>query len=145
MSRSPDAGATASTTPAWNARIEDGDYARRGAGDACAEASMGATTYVSVSRLRVDPAAVDDLIAAFRDRLGLVDAFPGFLDLEVWQSDREPGEILMVSHWAQRADFTAYMKSAEHRASHDRIPARIQDAIRLERLEHIVGYEVIAR
>lgn len=106
---------------------------------------MGATTYVSVSRLRVDPAMVDDLIAAFRDRLRLVDAFPGFLDLEVWRSDREPGEILMVSHWVRRADFTAYMKSAEHRASHERIPDRIQDAIRLERLEHIAGYEVMAR
>lgn len=106
---------------------------------------MGGTKYVSVSRLKVDPAMVDDLIAAFRDRLRLVDAFPGFLDLEVWQSDREPGEILMVSHWARRADFTAYMKSAEHRASHDRIPNRVQDAIRLERLEHLAGYDVMAR
>lgn len=106
---------------------------------------MGATTYVSVSRLRVDPAVVDDLIAAFRDRVRLVDDFPGFLDLEVWQSDREPGEILMVSHWARRSDFTAYMSSAEHRTSHDRIPDRLQDAIRLERLEHIAGYDVMAR
>ena len=106
---------------------------------------MVATTYVSVSRLRVDPTAVEDLIAAFRDRVGLVDAFPGFIDLEVWQSDREPGEVLMVSHWARRADFTAYMKSAEHRTSHDRIPKRIQDSIRLERLEHIAGYDVMAR
>jgi len=106
---------------------------------------MGATTYVSVSRLHVDPAVVEDLIAAFRDRIRLVDEFPGFLDLEVWQSDREPGEILMVSHWARRSDFTAYMRSAEHRTSHDRIPDRLQDAIRLERLEHIAGYDVMAR
>ena len=106
---------------------------------------MGTTTYVSVSRLRVDPAVVEDLIRAFRERLRLVDDFPGFLDLEVWQSDREPGEILMVSHWASRADFTAYMKSPEHRKSHDRIPDRIQDGIRLERLEHNTGYDVMAR
>lgn len=106
---------------------------------------MTATTYVSVSRLRVEPEAVDGLIAAFRERAGLVDAFPGFLDLEVWRSEREPGEILMVSHWLKRADFTAYMKSPEHRISHDRIPAHLQDAIRLERLEHVAGYEVMAR
>lgn len=106
---------------------------------------MRATTYVSVSRLRVDPEAVAELIAAFRDRVGLVDAFPGFVDLEVWQSERVPGEILMVSHWARRADFTAYMKSAEHRVSHDRIPGHLQDAIQLERLEHITGYDVMAR
>ena len=106
---------------------------------------MGARTYVSVTRLRVEPGAVEDLLAAFRDRARLVDAFPGFLDLEVWQSDREPGEILMVSHWSRREDFTAYMKSAEHRVSHDRIPDRIQDAIRLERLEHHAGYDVMAK
>ena len=104
-----------------------------------------AATYVSVSRLRVDPAIVDDLIDAFQDRLRLVDAFAGFLGLEVWHSDRDVGEVLMVSHWATRADFTAYMKSPEHRASHDRIAPRIQDAIRLERLEHIAGYDVMAR
>lgn len=106
---------------------------------------MSASTYVSVSRLRVDPGAVDGLIEAFRGRARLVDAFPGFLDLEVWRSEREPGEILMVSHWERRADFTAYMKSAEHRISHDRIPAQLQDAIRLERLEHLAGYDVLAR
>ncbi len=106
---------------------------------------MNTSTYVSVSRLKVDPEAVEGLITAFRARAGLVDAFPGFLDLEVWRSDREAGEILMVSHWASRADFSAYMKSAEHKVSHDRIPAHLQAAIRLERLEHITGYEVMAR
>lgn len=106
---------------------------------------MIGSTYVSVSRLRVEPNAVDELITAFRARAGLVDAFPGFLGLEVWRSDREPGEILMVSHWRERADFTAYMKSPAHQISHDRIPAHLQDAIRLERLEHVSGYEVMAR
>jgi heme-degrading monooxygenase HmoA len=106
---------------------------------------MSELAYVSVSRLRVDPGRVDELIAAFRTRAGLVDAFPGFLGLEVWRSDREPGEVLMVSHWRQRADFSAYMKSAAHRTSHDRIPADLESAIHLERLEHLTGYEVLAR
>lgn len=106
---------------------------------------MRATTYVSVSRLRVDPAAIDELIAAFRGRVRLVDGFPGFVDLEVWRSGREPGEILMVSHWARSEDFTAYMKSGEHRVSHDRIPAHLHQAIHLERLERLTGYEVMAR
>jgi heme-degrading monooxygenase HmoA len=103
------------------------------------------STYVSVSRLRVQPEAVDELISAFRGRAGLVDAFPGFLGLEVWRSDREPGEVLMVSHWHQRADFVAYMKSPAHRLSHERIPVHLENAIQLERLEHVTGYEVMAR
>ncbi len=106
---------------------------------------MDDPVYVSVSRLRVDPARVDALITAFRARAGLVDDFPGFLGLEVWHADRSPDEVLMVSHWRSRADFTAYMKSEAHRVSHDRIPADLEAAIQLERLEHQTGYEVVGR
>lgn len=106
---------------------------------------MDAATYVSVSRLEVEPTRVDDLVAAFRARLGAVDTAAGFLGLEVWRSEREPGRLMMVSHWRDRADFTAYMKSADHRTSHDRIPADLQAAIRLEGLDHMAGYAVVAR
>ena len=100
--------------------------------------------YVSMSRLRVDETRSDDLVAAFRGRLGEVDAFDGFVDLQVWRSDRDPGEMLMVSRWRDRAAFTAYMRSAEHRRSHDRIAPDLDAAIDLERLEHMHTYEVVA-
>jgi heme-degrading monooxygenase HmoA len=106
---------------------------------------MDRSVYVSVSRLRVEPERVEALVAAFRARANLVDAFPGFLGLEVWRSERTPDEVLMVSHWRSRAEFTAYMKSPAHQVSHDRIPVDLQAAIRLERLEHQTGYEVVAR
>jgi heme-degrading monooxygenase HmoA len=101
--------------------------------------------YVSVSRLRVAPERVDELVQAFRDRLGAVDAFDGFQSLEVWASDREPGEVLMVSHWRDRACFRDYMRSEAHRASHDRVAEHLQRAIKLERLEHMHTYDVVAR
>ena len=97
-----------------------------------------------MSRLRIDPDRAPALVAAFRERVGLVDAFDGFVDLQVWQSDRDPGEILMVSRWDTRAHFTAYMKSREHRVSHERIDPRLGAAIKLERLEHLHTYEVVA-
>ena len=100
--------------------------------------------YVSMSRLRVDAAQSDALVAAFRRRAHLVDALRGFIDLQVWRSDRDPEEVLMVSRWRDRAAFTAYMRSAEHRVSHDRIDPALQDAIPLERLEHLHTYEVEA-
>jgi len=99
--------------------------------------------YVSVSRLRIDASKAPQLVDAFRQRAGLVDAFEGFLRLEVWQSDREVGEILMVSHWESRECFKRYMRSAEHRVSHDRIDTALLDAITLERLEHVQSYEVV--
>jgi heme oxygenase (mycobilin-producing) len=100
--------------------------------------------YVSMSRLRVAAAESDALVAAFRRRAHLVDAFDGFIDLQVWRSDRDPGEVLMVSRWRDRAAFSAYMRSRAHQTSHARIGASLQAAIRLERLEHLHTYEVVA-
>ena len=86
--------------------------------------------YVSLSRLRVPPERADEVV--------------GFVDLQVWQSDRDPGELVMVSRWDSRAHFTAYMRSREHRISHERIDPGLDAAIRLERLEHLHTYEVVA-
>ena len=100
--------------------------------------------YVSLSRLRVDEQRSDELVAAFRARAHLVDDADGFLDLQVWRSDRDPGEVLMVSRWRDREAFKTYMKSAEHRVSHDRVDPDLKAAIGLERLEHLHTYEVVA-
>src|SRR5215210_947541 len=100
--------------------------------------------YVSLSRLRVPADRAPELVAAFRRRASLVDAFDGFVDLQVWPSDRDPGELVMVSRWDSRAHFTAYMRSREHRTSHDRIDPGLDAAIALERLEHLHTYEVVA-
>ena len=100
--------------------------------------------YVVVSRLRVEPQRADELVAAFRRRAHLVDDAEGFQGLEVWQSDRSEGEILMVTRWADRSSFKAYMRSEEHARSHGRIPADLDAAIKLERLEHLRSYDVVA-
>jgi heme oxygenase (mycobilin-producing) len=101
--------------------------------------------YVSMSRLRVAPERVEELVSAFGQRAHLVDDAPGFVDLEVWRSDRDPGEVVMVSRWRDRAAFRDYMRSAGHAASHARIPAGLDAAIKLEQLEHLHTYEVVAR
>jgi heme-degrading monooxygenase HmoA len=100
--------------------------------------------YVSMSRLRIEPERAPELVSAFRDRVGLVDGFDGFVDLQVWQSDRDAGELIMVSRWRDRDCFKRYMKSREHRHSHDRIDPALDDAIRLEALEHLHTYDVVA-
>lgn len=101
--------------------------------------------YVSMSRLRVTPDRVGELVTAFRRRAHLVDHAPGFVDLEVWCSDRVPGEVIMVSRWRDRAAFREYMRSGEHAASHARIDPDLDAAIKLERLEHLNTYDVVAR
>lgn len=100
--------------------------------------------YVSLSRLRVPRERAGELVAAFRRRAHLVDQADGFVDLQVWQSDRDAGELVMVSRWRDRPAFTAYMRSEAHRISHGRIDPELDAAIRLERLEHLHTYEVVA-
>jgi heme-degrading monooxygenase HmoA len=100
--------------------------------------------YVSLSRLRVPADRAPELVAAFRRRAHLVDDADGFLDLQVWQSDRDAGELVMVSRWRDRAAFKAYMKSDAHRVSHERIDSDLDAAIKLEALEHLHTYDVVA-
>jgi len=100
--------------------------------------------YVSMSRLRIDPERSDELVAAFQHRAGLVESHEGFVDLQVWRSDRDPGEVLMVSRWRNREAFRAYMRSSDHRVSHHRIDPSLTRAIELQRLEQLQTYEVVA-
>jgi heme-degrading monooxygenase HmoA len=100
--------------------------------------------YVSLSRLRVPEERAPELVTAFRGRAHLVEDADGFVDLQVWQSDGDAGELVMVSRWRDREAFKAYMKSEAHRISHARIDPDLDDAIKLERLEHLHTYEVVA-
>ena len=97
-----------------------------------------------MSRLRIGEERAPELVAAFRRRSRLVEQAEGFVDLQVWQSDRDAGELVMVSRWRDRDAFKRYMKSDAHRVSHDRIDPDLDAAIKLERLEHMHTYEVVA-
>lgn len=100
--------------------------------------------YVSMSRLAIPAERAPELVAAFRGRARLADRARGFIDLQVWQSDRDPGEILMVSRWDDKAAFTAYMRSDDHKVSHNRIDPSLRADIALRRLEQMHTYEVVA-
>ncbi|MEX2620565.1 MAG: antibiotic biosynthesis monooxygenase [Egibacteraceae bacterium] len=78
--------------------------------------------FVVMSEIAVSAGGEKALEAAFGDRLGEVDGWPGFLDLQVWRDEREGGGYLMVSWWETKEHFSAYMRSEAHRRSHARIP-----------------------
>jgi diguanylate cyclase (GGDEF)-like protein len=124
---------------------------RSGGGEGAAEerSPAGATTtaarmYISMSRLEIGPERAPQLVEAFCRRAHLADEADGFIDLQVWQSDRDRGDILMVSRWRDRSSFTAYMKSAAHQISHERIDPDLKRDISLKRLDHLHTYEVVA-
>lgn len=81
------------------------------------------SAFIVSSDVTIDEAGVHQLEAAFAGRLGEVDSFAGFQRLEVWRDTGRPGMYVMVSWWDSPADFTAYMRSEQHRRSHERIPS----------------------
>jgi heme-degrading monooxygenase HmoA len=98
-----------------------------------------------MARLRVPASRAPELVKAFRNRARLVDEADGFVDLEVWQSDRDPAELIMISRWRDRAAFRDYMKSEAHKVSHRRVDPELDSAIDLQALEHLHTYRVVAR
>lgn len=78
--------------------------------------------YVALSEIAVDEDGVAALQAAFDERLGAVDAWEGFLGLELLADRRTPGRYLMLSRWRSKEVFVEYMRSEDHRLSHARIP-----------------------
>ena len=84
---------------------------------------MISPAFVITSEVTVDPEATGVLEAAFQDRVRLVEAASGFQRIEVWRDVARPGVFQMVSWWDTAEDFRAYMRSDDHRTSHDRIPA----------------------
>lgn len=80
------------------------------------------TDFVVQSELAVAPEGASALEQAFRGRLRAVEHAAGFRRLEVWSDQVCPGRYVMVSWWRSREDFVTYMRSDDHRRSHDRIP-----------------------
>jgi len=103
-------------------------------------ASPAGPQFVAVSELVVPEAGRDALRAAFLDRLGEVDQWPGFQGLQVLADLADPCSLMMISWWDSQQCFSDYMKSDDHRQSHGRIPTG-DDRPRPRRFRR---YEVVA-
>jgi heme oxygenase (mycobilin-producing) len=84
--------------------------------------SVSGPPYVAISEISVPEAGVTGLERAFEQRLGAVDAWPGFQGLELLQDRRVGGRYLMICRWDTHEHFLAYMRSEDHKRSHARIP-----------------------
>lgn len=78
--------------------------------------------FVALSEISVPASGRAALDAAFADRLGAVDHWPGFRGLQVWASNEDDESLIMVSWWDSEDCFAAYMGSPDHRRSHSRVP-----------------------
>ena len=92
-----------------------------------------------MSGLLVPVESAEVLEHAFRDRLHAVDSWEGHRGLQVWRDLHHPGRYAMTSWWADKAAFARYMRSDDHKASHERIP----QGEHAPALESLHRYEVL--
>ena len=79
-------------------------------------------SFVVSSEVTISPESAENLEQSFRERLHFVEKAPGFQRLETWRDVTRPGVFQMVSWWDNADSFRRYMRSEEHRLSHERIP-----------------------
>jgi heme oxygenase (mycobilin-producing) len=65
-------------------------------------------TMISVVALRLDPARIDDALAAVHETLAATRAFEGNLGVDVVQDVADPGHVLLVERWASLEADMAY-------------------------------------
>ena len=101
---------------------EEADYVDHEGPAAAKPLDSVSAAFVAFSQLYVPPGGNDQVESAFWSRLGAVEAWPGFCSLEVWSDNADESRYAMVSWWTTAEAFQSYMKSSDHRRSHDRIP-----------------------
>jgi heme-degrading monooxygenase HmoA len=84
--------------------------------------------FVSHSEIAMDGGWGSVLEAAFRARARLVDAYDGFLGLELLRDVGQSGRYVLVTRWRTHEDFRRYMKSEDYRAVHARQYAGLEEA-----------------
>jgi heme oxygenase (mycobilin-producing) len=81
--------------------------------------------FVFLSHLSAPPADHAVLEHHFRNRSGLVDAYPGFEYLQLLRPLAGTASHAFLTAWQDRDSFRRYMRSMEHGISHSREPGDI--------------------
>jgi diguanylate cyclase (GGDEF)-like protein len=80
----------------------------------------------AISRFRIANGTEAVVAEAFAHRVGLVDAQPGFLGLEVFTDAADSAIFYLATRWTDEASFSAWHKSDAHRESHKAMPRGIK-------------------
>jgi heme-degrading monooxygenase HmoA len=81
--------------------------------------------FVFISHLTVPADDRNALEEHFHERSRLVDAFPGFLYLQLLRPQAGDASFAFLTAWENREAFSSYMRSEEHSISHSREPGEI--------------------
>lgn len=91
--------------------------------------------FVALSRFTIANDMVAEVREAFRARPHLVDAAPGFVDMEVMSPVEAPAEIWLLTRWSDEASYRAWHRSHAYHDSHRGIPKGLKLVPRSTRID----------
>lgn len=72
-----------------------------------------------INRLPVKEGAADEVVERFANSRGNVQGFPGFVSMEVLNSE-EGDEVLVITRWQNKDAFTSWVHSEAFKEAHGR-------------------------
>jgi heme oxygenase (mycobilin-producing) len=91
---------------------------------------------LALSRVSFPDERLGDLfVSALERRSHLVDGFPGFRRLEILSPAKAGGDWMLATWWESRDDLRRWLRSVEHRETHERTPDALRPYLRTARVE----------
>ncbi len=78
--------------------------------------------FIAISKFIVANGMTAAVHDAFANRPHVVDAYPGFVKLDVLSSQQNPDEVWLVTYWNDRNSYDRWHSSPEHHQTHRFIP-----------------------
>ncbi len=72
-----------------------------------------------INRLPVKEGMADQVVERFANGQGFVQAFPGFVSMEVLSAE-ETDEVMVITRWRDKTDFDAWVASDAFKMAHGR-------------------------
>ena len=99
-----------------------------------------------VSRFRVDPARLSDVLTLFRGEFERVLRRPGRRQARIFQRLTAPTDLLGVAEWDGEASYEAYRRTETHRAILDGLaaPVHTRYCVRLQLFERPLQHAAVS-
>ncbi|WP_058308085.1 antibiotic biosynthesis monooxygenase family protein [Gracilibacillus massiliensis] len=99
--------------------------------------------YIVHSVFDVPEEKSEEVINIYRKRTGLVDKWPGFVDFQLLQNERKPGELTVQITWKSKEDYMNWVTSQDYQYIHQ-LEKKYPDQELANIVPKVYKYKVVA-
>ncbi|UOQ86437.1 antibiotic biosynthesis monooxygenase family protein [Gracilibacillus salinarum] len=100
--------------------------------------------YIVHSIFDVPAEKADEVIHIYKKRSRMVDKWPGFIDFQLLQNDRKPGELTVQISWESKQAYLDWVTSEEYQRIHD-LEKKYPDKELANIVPKVYKYKVVAQ